>query len=308
MVTLIFTGTWSTDFSNVLLSFSKKAFAPSCVGRFADGEIRVELKDNIHGANVIIIQSTCPPVNENLMELLFMVSAANRNGAAYITAIVPYYGYARQDRRCANGMNISSADVATMLQTMGLRRLVTFDPHTLHLQGFFGPRVRVDYLEAQQLAVDFFENMDDLVIVSPDSGGIRRCRNFRSLMEARKNGQVINEAYVLKERVGINKVECSGMVGDVKGKNAIIIDDILDTGGTIVQAAEAVKSNGAKAVYIFITHGLFSGEALNRITNSSIELVVTTDTINHSDNVKAHPKIKIVTVAKLVADALNELE
>jgi ribose-phosphate pyrophosphokinase len=235
------------------------------VGRFADGEVSIEVKENVRSKNIYIIQSTCPPVNENLVELLLMVSTMRRASAKKINVIIPYYGYARQDRKTAPRVPISAADVARLLETVGVDRVVLVDVHSGQIQGFFGPRVPVDNLEAQMVAMNYFVEQQDLemkhiVVVSPDAGGVARAKKFLGLMDS-VGVKDCNLAMIIKQREGAGKIGSMHLVGSVQNRHAIIIDDIIDTAGTLSEASKALKEHGALSVRCFATHGLFSGKA-----------------------------------------------
>ncbi|SBT41349.1 phosphoribosylpyrophosphate synthetase, putative [Plasmodium ovale wallikeri] len=247
--------------------------------RFADGEVSMQFLDSIRGKDVYIIQPTCPPVNENLIELLLMISTCRRASAKKITAVIPYYGYARQDRKLSSRVPISAADVARMIEAMGVDRVVAIDLHSGQIQGFFGPRVPVDNLEAQLIGLDYFTKKDlyKPVIVSPDAGGVYRARKFQDGLNYRGISDC-GIAMLIKQRTKPNEIEKMDLVGNVYDSDVIIVDDMIDTSGTLCEAAKQLKKHGARRVFAFATHGLFSGPAIDRIENSPLEEVVVTDT------------------------------
>lgn len=277
-------------------------FLPLCdaeVSFFSDGETFVQINENVRGADVFIIQSTCPPVNQNLMELLIMIDAVRRSSARRITAVLPYYGYARQDRKIQPRVPITSKLVANLLTTAGARRVLTMDLHAGQIQGFFD--IPVDHLYAAPILIEYFENkkIEDLVIVSPDAGGVERARAFAKRLKA-------SIAIIDKRRVGINKTEVMNVIGKIKNKNLIILDDIIDTGGTIVKAVATLKKQGAKDIYVACTHPVFSGKSIERLSNAEIKEVVITNTIPFE---KQTENINIVnlSVAKLLGEAINRI-
>lgn len=270
------------------------------VGKFSDGEISITLPQTVRGKDVFILQSTSNPVNDNLMELLIMIDACKRASAGRITAVMPYFGYARQDRKARPRDPITAKLVADILTSAGANRVVTMDLHAAQIQGFF--EIPVDHLYGAPLLARYFKNkMDEnWVVVSPDMGSVSRARNFASRVNA-------SIAIVDKRRPKANSVEIMNIIGDVKDKTCLMVDDMIDTAGTICQGAEALIKNGAKEVYACCTHGVFSGPAMERITASPIKELLVLDTINMPDYVKANPKIKVASVAKLVAKAINTI-
>jgi ribose-phosphate pyrophosphokinase len=267
------------------------------VKRFSDGEIWVEIEENVRGKDVFVLQSICYPANENLMELLIMMDALKRASPRRITAVIPYYGYARQDRKSKPRTPISAKLVADLLTTAGANRILTIDLHSDQIQGFFN--IPVDNLSALLVFMKYIkENIkDDLIIVSPDVGGVKRVNEYAE----RLNKQI---AIVVKRRPAPNVSEAMYVVGDVKGKTAIIIDDIVDTAGTIKQAVQALLENGAKEVYAFCTHPVLSGNAYKNIEFSNIKELIVTDTI---PLLKMSPKIKVISVAELLAEAIKRI-
>jgi len=267
------------------------------VKRFSDGEIWVEIEENVRGKDVFVLQSICYPANENLMELLIMMDALKRASPRRITAVIPYYGYARQDRKSKPRTPISAKLVADLLTTAGANRILTIDLHSDQIQGFFN--IPVDNLSALLVFMKYIrENIkDDLIIVSPDVGGVKRVNEYAE----RLNKQI---AIVVKRRPAPNVSEAIYLVGDVKGKTAIIIDDIVDTAGTIKQAVQSLLENGAKEVYAFCTHPVLSGNAYTNIESSNIKELVVTDTI---PLVRESPKIKVISVGELLAEAIKRI-
>ncbi len=271
------------------------------VKTFSDGEIRVEIGENVRGRDVYIVQSTCSPTNNNLMELLIMMDALKRASAARITTVIPYYGYARQDRKVAPRSPITSKLVADLLTTAGADRVVTVDLHAGQIQGFFD--IPVDNLYAAAVILDYLRKHlvnDTTVIVSPDAGGTERARAFAKRLSS-------SLAIIDKRRSGPNISEVMNLIGDVHGKVAIIVDDMVDTAGTLTQAAKALREHGATAIYACATHGVLSGPALERIEASEIQEMVITDTIPVSDDAARSRKIKVLSVAGLLAEAIRRI-
>src|SRR5512146_3188404 len=271
------------------------------VKTFSDGEIMVEIGENVRGREVYVIQSTCAPTNNNLMELLIMIDALKRASAATITAVIPYYGYARQDRKVAPRTPITSKLVADIITTAGADRVVTIDLHAGQIQGFFN--IPVDNLYAAPVILEHlkarFPN-NNVVMVSPDAGGTERARAF-----AKRLGCTL--AVIDKRRTGPNVAEVMHLIGDVKDKTAIILDDMIDTAGTLTQAAGALKNHGAKRIYACATHGVLSGPAIDRINESDLEKVVITDTVPLGEKEARTDKIKVLSVAELLAEAIRRI-
>ena len=270
------------------------------VSKFSDGEIAITLPETVRGRDVFIIQSTSIPVNDNLMELLIMIDACKRASAGRITAVMPYFGYARQDRKARPRDPITAKLVADILTNAGADRVLTMDLHAAQIQGFFD--IPVDHLYGAPILARYFKNKmnEDWVVVSPDVGSVGRARNFASRVNAAL-------AIVDKRRPKANAIEVMNVIGDVKGKSCIMVDDMIDTAGTICQGAQALVENGAKEVYACCTHGVLSGPAMERLIASPIKQIVVLDTINMPDEVRNNPKIKILSVAKLVAKAINTI-
>eukprot|EP01105_Mastigella_eilhardi_P024700 TRINITY_DN6492_c0_g1_i1.p1 TRINITY_DN6492_c0_g1~~TRINITY_DN6492_c0_g1_i1.p1 ORF type:complete len:373 (-),score=118.94 TRINITY_DN6492_c0_g1_i1:183-1301(-) len=277
--------------------------APVVLGHFADGEIKVQLKESIRGADIYIVQPTCPPnVDSNIQELILLIHCCKLSSARRVTAVVPYYGYARQDRKHAPRVPISASCVARQILSAEPDRLLFIDLHCGQLQGFFG-NTPTDHLSADSVFFNNFaelfrEDKDNVVIVSPDAGGVHRAKMLADML------YINSMATILKRRAEANKIESMQLVGDVKGKLAIIYDDIIDTAGTLVAAANLLKQNGAKAVYAAAAHGIFSANALEKITESPLERVFVTDTIRQDNNVKRCPKLTVLSVATMIASAV----
>jgi ribose-phosphate pyrophosphokinase len=270
------------------------------VTRFADGEAYVQIQENVRGADVFVMQPTCHPVDMHLMELLLMLDALKRASARRITAVIPYYGYARQDRKDKPRVPISSKLVADLLTSAGAHRALVIDPHTAQLQGFFN--IPVDHLFASPVLVDYFKklNLPSLTVVSPDAGGVERARFFAKKMDAAL-------AIVDKRRVEMNVAEVMHVIGDVNGRTCLVIDDLIDTAGTLVKTAQALLDSGATAVYACCSHPVLSGPAVENIRNSSLTEVVVTNTIPLSDAAKHLPKIKVLTIAGLIGRAIQSI-
>lgn len=271
------------------------------VRTFSDGEIMVEIGENVRGRDVYIIQSTCSPTNNNLMELLIMTDALKRASAATITAVIPYYGYARQDRKAAPRTPITAKLVSDLIATSGVDRVVTIDLHAGQIQGFFN--IPVDNLYAAPVILNYLKNRfdgDPVVMVSPDAGGTERARAF-----AKRLGCSL--AIIDKRRTGPNVAQIMHLIGDVRGKVAILLDDMVDTAGTLTQAAKALKENGAKSIFACATHGVLSGPAIERINSSDIEEIVLTDTIPLAGKQELSPKVRVLSVAALLAEAIKRI-
>ncbi len=265
--------------------------------RFSEGEIRVQIKENIRGKDVFIVQPTCPPVNDNLMELLILIDAARRASADRITAVMPYYGYARQDRKDQPRVPITAKLVANLIVAAGTNRVLTMDLHASQLQGFFD--IPVDHLYAIDILSGYFreKNLQDSVVVSPDVGGLKMARAYAKRLNA-------GLAIVDKRRMSPEKTEVIHILGEVAGKDVILVDDIIATAGSIIEAVTALKANGAKAIYAAVSHGVLSGAAKERIRNcKDLHEVVITNSIPLTDN-KGNPKIKQLSIAPLLAEAI----
>ena len=271
------------------------------VKTFSDGEIMVEIGENVRGRDIYVVQSTCSPTNNNLMELLIMMDALKRASASTITAVIPYYGYARQDRKVAPRTPITSKLVADLITTAGADRVVTIDLHAGQIQGFFN--IPVDNLYAAPVILEHLKRRfanDGIVMVSPDAGGTERARAFAKRLEC-------TLAIIDKRRTSPNVAEVMHLVGDVKDKIAIILDDMIDTAGTLTQAARALKEHGARTIYACATHGVLSGPAIDRINGSDIEEIVITDTIPLGEKSERTSKIKVLSIAELLAEAIRRI-
>ncbi|HPY98799.1 MAG: Ribose-phosphate pyrophosphokinase [Firmicutes bacterium ADurb.Bin099] len=275
----------------------------SKVGRFADGEIQVMINELVRGSDVFIIQSTCPPVNENLMELLVMTDALKRSSCARVTAVMPYFGYARQDRKARARDPISAKLVANLLTTAGVDRILTMDLHAPQIQGFFD--IPVDHLEGliifSDMITDIMKGQDksDFILVAPDMGSVNRIRKMADLTD-------LSIAIIDKRREKANECEVMNIIGDIEGKTAIIIDDMIDTAGTITKAANTVVDMGAKRVLVYATHGVLSADAVTKIKNSKIERMYLLDTVPIPKE-KMIDKIEVVGVAKLFSEAIYKI-
>ncbi len=304
----VFSGNSNVTLAQEMAVFLQTKLGKAHIGRFADGEVNCTVRENVRGKDVYIVQSTCMPVNENLMELLLMVSTMRRSSARRITAVIPYYGYARQDRKMTARTPISAADVARLLEAMGVDRVVAIDLHCGQIQGFFGPRVPVDNLDGGVIGVSYFGNYDlhNPVVVSPDAGGVYRAKKFREGL-AVKHDLDPGLAMIIKQRVKANEVERMDLVGNVEDSDVIIVDDIIDTAGTLCKAAEVLKEYGARRVFAFASHGLFNGPANARLAKSELTEVVVLDTIPLSEESKANPKIRQLSIAHVLAQAIQNI-
>jgi len=280
-----------------------KPLGQTDVRRFSDGEVFVEIKENVRGRDCYVIQSTCRPVNDTLMELLIMIDALKRASAKEITAVVPYYGYARQDRKVAPRTPISAKLVADLFESAGATRVVSMDLHAGQIQGFFN--IPFDNLFASPVLLDYIKKEfagrhSDLVMVSPDAGGVERARAVAKRLDA-------TVAMIDKRRTAPNVAKAMNVIGDVKGKTAIILDDMIDTAGTLTEAANAVLDHGATSVFAAASHGVFSGPAIERISKSRIDKVIVTDTIPLSEEGQKCGKIVQLSVADLLAEAIYRI-
>lgn len=269
-------------------------------GQFSDGETRFQILENVRGADVFVVQACSQPVDFHLMELLLMVDAFKRASAWRVTAVIPYYAYARQDRKDRPRVPISAKLVADLLETVGASRALTLDLHAPQIQGYFN--VPVDHLFAAPVLVEYFQNnnVKNATVVSPDAGGVERARFFAKRMDAPL-------AIVDKRRIDVNVSEVMHLIGDVKGRPALVIDDIIDTAGTLVKTAEALLKEGATEVYAGCTHAILSGPAVERICKSPIKEVVVTDSVPLNEEAKRLPKIKVLSVAQLLARGIRSI-
>jgi ribose-phosphate pyrophosphokinase len=296
----IFTGTAHQNLAEKICESLNIPLGSSAVTRFSDGEVYFQILENVRGEDVFIIQPTCRPVDTTLVELLVMIDAFKRSSARRITAVLPYYGYARQDRKDKPRVPISSKLVADLISTAGANRVLTMDLHVPQIQGFFD--IPVDHLFAAPVLVDYFNrlNLSDLIVVSPDAGGTERARAY-----AKKLNTSI--AIIDKRRLEANVAEIMNIIGEVEGRTAVVVDDIIDTAGTLVKSAEALLHQGAKAVYACCTHPVLSGPAAERIQRSGITEVVVTDTIPLSNKASHVEKIRVLSVADLLGKAIKSI-
>ena len=294
---IIFSGNSNPVLSKKICDYLNVPLGGDKVKRFSDGEIQIEIDENVRAKEVFVIQSTCPPVNENLVELLLMIDAFKRSSAAHITAVIPYYGYSRQDKKVAPRVPISAKLVADLLTVAGADRVITMDLHAGQIQGFFD--IPVDNLFAAPVIIDYIrDNFNkDLVIVSPDAGGVERARAYAKRLNA-------GLAVVDKRRDAPNLAKAMFIVGDVVGKDVVILDDMVDTAGTLTEAAEAIMRNGANEVHAACAHPVLSGPAIERIEKSILKTVVVTDTIPLKKNARACDKIKVLSIAMLVGEGI----
>ena len=297
----IFSGNANPQLANQISAFLETPLSRSRTTRFSDGESFVEINENVRGVDAFVIQPTCSPVNDNVMELLIMCDALRRASAGSITAVLPYYGYGRQDRKVAPRTPITSKLVADLIQASGVTRVVSVDLHAGQIQGFFN--IPFDHLFAMPVMLEDYlkRNFDSqAVFVSPDAGGVERARAYSKRLNA-------SLAIVDKRRERANVSEVMNLIGDVRGKECIIVDDMIDTAGTLVGAAKALVDNGATKVVACATHGVFSGPAIQRISESPLTEVVVTDTMPLSDSARACPKIKQVSIARLLGEAIKRI-
>jgi ribose-phosphate pyrophosphokinase len=294
---LIFSGNSNPKLAKSICSYLNVPMGGAKTGTFSDGEVQIEIKDNVRSKDVFIIQSTCQPVNDNLVELLLMIDAVKRASARRITAVIPYYGYARQDKKVAPRVPISAKLVADLLTTSGATRVITMDLHAGQIQGFFN--IPVDNLFAAPVLLDHIKSHFDhnLVIVSPDAGGVERARAFAKRLDA-------GLAIVDKRRSAPNQAQAMAIIGDVAGKTAIILDDMVDTAGTLTEAVGVLLRSGAKTVHACCAHPVLSGPAVDRIVASGLTSLVATDTIPLSERAAATGKISVLSIAELVGEAI----
>ena len=295
---MVFTGNANPKLAADVVRRLGKSLGSATVGRFSDGEVNVELLENVRGKDVFVLQPTCVPTNDNIMELLIMVDALKRASAGRITAAIPYFGYARQDRRPRSArVPITAKVVANMLQAAGVQRVLTVDLHADQIQGFFD--IPVDNIYAAPVLLDDLEKQkyEDLMVVSPDVGGVVRARAFAKRLEC-------DLAIIDKRRPKANVSEVMNIIGEVEGRTCVIMDDIVDTAGTLCKAAQALKENGAKRVMAYCTHAVLSGPAISRINESDLDELVVTDTIPLSDEARACKRIRTVSIGELLADTI----
>jgi ribose-phosphate pyrophosphokinase len=299
--TVLFTGNANPALANEMAKSLGVELGKASVGRFSDGEVTVELHQNVRARDVFVVQSTCAPTNENLMELLIMVDALKRASARRITAVIPYFGYARQDRRPRSmRVPISAKVVANLLETVGVERVLTMDLHADQIQGFFD--IPVDNIYASPVLLSDLKSKayPDLVVVSPDVGGVVRARALAKQMGC-------DLAIIDKRRPKANVSEVMHVIGEIDGRNCVIMDDMIDTAGTLVKAAEVLKERGAKRVFAYCTHPILSGPAVDRIAGSQLDEVVITNTIPLSDAARDCKKIRQLSVAFLFAETIRRI-
>jgi ribose-phosphate pyrophosphokinase len=296
----LFTGNANPELAREICNKLEVDLSVAEVRRFSDGEIFVEIGENVRGCDVFVIQPTCPPVNDHLMELVIMVDALRRASARRITAVVPYYGYARQDRKVAPRVPITAKVVAEMMMVVGVRRVLAMDLHAAQIQGFFN--IPVDHLYAAPVLVKYIreELRDNIIMVSPDAGGVERTRAYAKRLDA-------DLAIIDKRRERANVAQAMNVIGDVKGKTCIMLDDMVDTAGTLCAAAEILMKAGAKDVYACCSHGVLSGPAIERLEKSQIKQLVITDSIPLRGAAVGCKKIKVLSVAGLLGEAIKRI-
>ena len=299
----IFTGTANPELAEEVSKILETGIAPADVGYFSDGELNVQIQENVRGHDTFIIQSTCSPTNKNVMEIMLIADALKRSSASKITAIVPYFGYARQDRRVRSArVPISAKVVADMFASVGIDRVLTIDLHSETIQGFFD--MPADNVYATKFMVDDIKDnneRDEVVVVSPDVGGVVRARALAKLLDD------TDLAIIDKRRAAANQSEVMNIIGDIQGKVCIVPDDIIDTAGTLCNAANALKENGAKAVKAYITHPVLSGPAIERLENSSIDELIVTNSIPLTPDAKKCSKIRVISLANIIAECIKRL-
>jgi ribose-phosphate pyrophosphokinase len=298
---VVFTGNANPELAKAMVKHLNLPIGNADVGTFSDGEVAVEIQENVRGKDVFIVQSTCNPTNNNIMELLVMADALRRSSAGRITAVVPYFGYARQDRRPRSArVPISARAVADMMAGAGIDRMLTVDLHADQIQGFFD--IPVDNVYASPVLLDDLErqNYKNLIVVSPDIGGVVRARAIAKQMD-------VDLAIIDKRRPKANVAEVMNIIGDVKGRTCVLVDDMVDTAGTLCHAAKALKEFGAEKVVAYCTHPVLSGPALERLANAELDELVVTDTIPLSEAAKATGSIRQLTIAGLLAEAVRRV-
>ena len=299
----IFTGTANPEFASEVSEILGIKISKADVGYFSDGELKVEIEENVRGHDTFIIQSTCSPTNKNVMEIMLIADALKRSSASRITAVVPYYGYARQDRRVRSArVPISAKVVADMFASAGIDRVLTIDLHSETIQGFFD--MPADNVYATKFMVDDIKDNNDrneVVVVSPDVGGVVRSRALAKLLDD------TDLAIIDKRRAVANESEVMNIIGEVEGKVCIVPDDIIDTAGTLCNAAKALKDNGAKAVKAYITHPVLSGPAIERLNKSEIDELIVTNSIPLNKDAKKCSKIRVISIANIIAECITRL-
>lgn len=296
----IFAGNSNPELAREICGYLGTELGDAKVGRFSDGEIRVEINESVRGADVYVIQSTCAPVNEHIMELLIMLDALKRASAGSISAVIPYFGYARQDRKAAPRAPISARLVTDLVSCAGAQRIITMELHAGQIQGFFnGP---VDHLYCSPVMLDYAQSLDlhNPVIVSPDAGGVERARAYGKRLNA-------GLAIIDKRRAAPNVAEVMHIVGDVRDCDAILVDDMVDTAGTLCQGARALAAHGARRVFALATHAVLSGPAIQRLSESNIEQLITSNTIPLTPAGRACPRLKVLSAANLFGEAIKRI-
>jgi ribose-phosphate pyrophosphokinase len=297
----IFSGNSNSGLAEAITRYMGIPLGSAMVGSFSDGEIQVEFKENVRGMDVFVVQSTCQPVNDNLIELLIMIDALKRASASRVTAVMPYYGYARQDRKVASRAPITAKLVADIITAAGADRVLTIDLHAGQIQGFFD--IPVDHLYASPIVAEAIKAEHDtsrFTVVSPDAGGVERARAF-----AKRLGSSL--AIIDKRRSKPNESEVMNVIGDVKGRGTVLLDDMVDTAGTLVKGAVALREAGASSIYACSTHPVLSGEAVNRINDSPIEKLYITDTIPTGEKMAVCSKLQVESVAPLLGEAISRI-
>ncbi len=294
----VFSGNANRALSEEICKMLHVQLGEAEIGRFSDGEIRLQVLQNVRGDDVFVVQPTCPPVNDHLMELLIMVDALSRASARRITVVLPYYGYGRQDRKSEPRVPISAKLVANLITAAGADRVLAMDLHVGQIQGFFD--IPVDHLYAMPVFLDYIrkKQLTEVVVVSPDAGGVERARAFAKRLDA-------DLAIIDKRRPRANVADVMNVIGDVKGKTAILLDDLVDTAGTLCKDAEALKTFGAKKIFAATSHGVLSGPAIDRLNKSPIEELMMTNSIPLKGN--SSPKITVLSVAPLLAEAIKRI-
>ena len=296
----IFTGNANPDLAKEICAYLCIPLGSALVKRFSDGEINVEIRDNVRGVDVFVIQSTCPPVNDHLMELLILMDALKRASARRVTAVLPYYGYARQDRKVLPRAPITAKLIADLLTAAGVSRMLTMDLHAGQIQGFFN--IPVDHLYSAPVMLEHIKANygNDIVVVSPDAGGVERARAFAKRLDA-------DLAIIDKRRERAGQSEVMNIIGDVGGRRCILVDDIVDSAGTLCNASVALMEAGASSVCAYVTHGVLSGGAVARVSSSPIERLVITDSIAATEAVRLSHNIRQLTIAPLIAEAMRRI-
>ncbi len=299
--TKIFSGTSNIPLANAICRYLDVPLGKAEIRRFSDGEVSTEIAESVRGSHIFVIQSTCPPTNEHIMELLILTDALKRASARAVTAVIPYYGYARQDRKVQPRAPISAKLIADLITTVGISRVVTVDLHAGQIQGFFN--IPVDHVYATPIFINYIKekpSRDGIIIVSPDAGGMERARSYAKTLDS---GLAMTD----KRRPNPNQSEIMNVIGEVEGKDVIIVDDLVDTAGTAIQAGSALMREGAKSVSLCCTHGVLSGNAIDRIKDSLLEEVIITDTIPPSEQYADFPQIKVLSIADLLGEAIKRI-